>query len=157
MNGGTPQRITQSSSIDTEPRFSADGQQLYFISDRGGTPQIYRMPAGGGSAQRVTFDGNYNVSPSLSPDGHWLAYISRSGDSYRLRVMDLTSGQSTYLTDTNDDSSPSFAPNSRLIVYATRQGGREALMTTTVDGKIKARLASPSGDIREPAWGPYLR
>jgi hypothetical protein len=49
---------------------------------------------------------------------------------------------------------PSFAPNSRLIVYATRQGGREALMTTTLDGKIKARLAGQGGDIREPSWGP---
>ena len=157
MGGGTPQRITQSSSIDTEPCFSPDGQQIYFVSDRGGTPQIYRMPAGGGNAQRVTFDGNYNVSPSISPDGHWLAYIARNGDSFRLRVMDMSSGQSSNLTDTNDDASPSFAPNSRLIVYATRQGGRESLMTTTVDGKIKARLASPAGDIREPAWGPYLR
>jgi len=155
--GGTPQRLTQSSSIDTEPCFAPNGQQIYFVSDRGGSPQIYRMSAGGGSAQRVTFDGNYNVSPSLSPDGRWLAYIARSGDSYRLRVMDISSGQSNFVTDTTDDSSPSFAPNSRLIVYATRQGGRAALMTTTVDGKFKARLASPSGDIREPAWGPYQR
>ncbi|MDR0479362.1 MAG: Tol-Pal system beta propeller repeat protein TolB [Burkholderiaceae bacterium] len=156
-SGGQPQRITQSSSIDTEPRFSPDGRQIYFVSDRGGAPQIYRMPAGGGEAQRLTFDGNYNVSPALSPDGRWLAYIARSGDSYRLRVMDLTSSQSTDITDTNDDSSPSFAPNSRLIVYATRQGGGTALMTTTVDGKIRARLTAPPGNIREPAWGPYQR
>ncbi|MFZ9428638.1 MAG: Tol-Pal system protein TolB, partial [Burkholderiaceae bacterium] len=53
--------------------------------------------------------------------------------------------------------SPSFAPNGRLIVYSTRAAGRELLMTTTVDGKIKARLASTGADIREPAWGPYGR
>ena len=53
------------------------------------------------------------------------------------------------------DESPSFAPNGRLIVYATRQNGREALMTTTLDGKIKARLAGQGGDIREPDWGPF--
>ena len=51
----------------------------------------------------------------------------------------------------------SFAPNSRLIVYATKQGGREALMTTTLDGKIKARLAGKGGEIREPDWGPYQK
>ena len=50
---------------------------------------------------------------------------------------------------------PSFAPNSRLLVYATQQQGREALMTTTLDGKIKARLAGQSGDLREPDWGPF--
>ena len=60
----------------------------------------------------------------------------------------------TTLTDTPADERPSFAPNSRLIVYATVAQGREALMTTTVDGRIKARLAGQGGDIREPAWSP---
>ena len=50
-----------------------------------------------------------------------------------------------------------FSPNSRLIIYATHQAGREALMTTTLDGKIKARLARQSGDIREPDWGPVQK
>jgi TolB protein len=71
--------------------------------------------------------------------------------------MDLATNAVTQLTDTSADESPSFAPNSRLIVYATLQQGREALMTSTVDGKIKARLAGASGDIREPDWGPYSR
>jgi TolB protein len=60
---------TSSSGIDTEPRFSPDGAALYFTSDRGGSPQIYRVRASGGDAQRVTFDGSYNVSPRISPDG----------------------------------------------------------------------------------------
>ena len=156
-SGGEPRRLTQSQSIDTEPAFSPDGKSLYFVSDRGGAPQIYRMPAGGGAAQRVTFGGSYNVSPNLSADGRWMAYVARTGGAFKLNVMDLASGNSTAITDTGDDESPSFAPNSKLIVYATRQGGREALMTTTVDGKIKARLAGQAGDLREPTWGPYSR
>lgn len=155
--GGEPRRLTQSSAIDTEPVFSPDGSAIYFVSDRGGAPQIYRMPASGGGAQRVTFSGGYNISPAISPDGRWLAYITRTGGAFKLQVMELASGNVTSLTDTGADESPSFAPNSRLIVYATRQGGREALMTTTLDGKIKARLAGQGGDIREPAWGPFQR
>ena len=155
-SGGEPRRLTQSQSIDTEPVFSPDGASIYFVSDRGGAPQIYRMPASGGNAQRVTFNGSYNVSPTVSPDGRYLAYVSRTG-GYKLQVMELASGNVTAVTDTAEDENPSFAPNSRLIVYATRQGGREALMTTTVDGKIKARLAGRSGDIREPSWGPFQK
>jgi len=30
-------------------------------------------------------------------------------------------------------------------------------MTTTIDGRIKARLATSGLDMREPAWGPYGR
>ncbi len=156
-NGGEPRRLTQSSSIDTEPAFSADGKSIYFVSDRGGAPQIYRMSSSGSNIERVTFTGNYNISPALSPDGKYLAYVSRVGGAFKLQVMDLVSGNATPITDTTADESPSFAPNSRLIVYATQQQGKEALMTTTLDGKIKARLAGASGDIREPDWGPFSR
>ena len=155
--GSEPRRLAQSASIDTEPAFSPDGRNIYFVSDRGGSPQIYRMPAGGGNAERVTFTGSYNISPAVSPDGRWLAYISRVNGAFKLHVMDLASGNSTAITDTAADESPSFAPNSRLITYATQSQGRETLMTTTVDGKIKARLAGQNGDIREPDWGPFQK
>ena len=157
LNGGEPKRLTQTSSIDTEPAFSPDGRMIYFVSDRGGSPQIYRMNPAGGNADRVTFTGNYNISPALSPDGRWLAFISRIGGGFKLHVMELSSGTATAITDTSADESPSFAPNSRLIVYATQQQGKEALMTTTLDGKIKARLSGAGGDIREPDWGPFQR
>ncbi|WP_092939091.1 Tol-Pal system beta propeller repeat protein TolB [Paracidovorax wautersii] len=156
-NGGEPRRLMQSSGIDTEPVFSSDGRSIYFVSDRGGSPQIYRVSSSGGNAERVTFSGSYNISPSVSADGQWLAYISRIGGAFKLHVMDLKSGTVNAITDTTADESPSFAPNSKLIVYATQQQGREALMTTTLDGRIKARLAGKSGDIREPDWGPFQK
>lgn len=156
-NGGEAKRLMQSAGIDTEPVYSADGRSIYFVSDRGGAPQIYRVGSNGGNAERITFSGSYNISPSVSPDGRWLAYISRVGGAFKLHVMDLASGAVSAITDTSADENPSFAPNSRLIVYATQQQGREALMTSTLDGKIKARLAGQGGDIREPDWGPFQK
>jgi TolB protein len=155
--GGEPTRLAQSSAIDTEPTFSSDGRFIYFVSDRGGAPQIYRMPSKGGTAERVTFTGTYNISPSLSADGKWLAYISRVSGVFKLHLMDLATGVTSAITDSTADENPSFSPNNRLIIYATHQAGREALMTTTLDGKIKARLAKQSGDIREPDWGPMQK
>jgi TolB protein len=151
-----PRRLSQSGGIDTEPVYSPDGRSIYFVSDRGGAPQIYRMPAGGegaGRAERVSFSGNYNISPALSPDGKRLAFISRVSGEFKLHVMELGGQGAVAVTDTSADERPSFAPNSKVILYATRQGGREALMTTTLDGRIKARLSAQGGDIREPQWG----
>lgn len=157
-NGEGVTRLTQSRAIDTEPVFSPDGQQIYFVSDRGGSPQIYRMPASGGEPERVSFNGSYNISPAISPDGRTLAFITREGGAtFRLCVMDLATGQVQKISDTTDDESPSFAPNGRLIVYATRSGGRDVLMTTTLDGRIKAKLVSTQADVREPTWGPFGR
>jgi TolB protein len=156
-NGGEPRRLTQSTSIDTEPVHSPDGKSIYFVSDRGGSPQIYRMPATGGAAERVTFTGTYNISPSISPDGRSLAYVSRISGAFKLHLMSFATGQAAAITDTTADESPSFSPNGRLIVYATKQQDKEALMTTTLDGKIKARLAGKGGDIREPDWSPFQK
>ncbi|NBU43466.1 MAG: Tol-Pal system protein TolB [Betaproteobacteria bacterium] len=155
--GGEVRRLTQSNSIDTEPAFAPDGSGIYFVSDRAGSPQIYRTPVMGGPVQRVTFQGSYNISPSISPDGRWMAYIARNGGQYRLHLMDLQSDKIQAVTDTSADERPSFAPNSRLLVYATQIQGREALMTTTLDGRITARLAGQPGDIREPHWGPFFK
>jgi TolB protein len=151
-----PRRLATSTAIDTEPVFTADGRFIYFVSDRGGSPQIYKIPASGGNAERISFTGSYNISPTLSPDGRWLAYISRVSGSFKLHVQDLSSGQALALTETMADENPSFAPNGRMIIYATQQQGREALMTTTIDGKVKARLAGQNGDLREPDWGPLI-
>lgn len=150
-------RLTQSNAIDTEAAWAPNGASLFFVSDRGGGPQIYQVPAQGGAARRVTFQGGYNISPALSPDGRWLAYIGQvDGGAFRVHLMELATGQVRVLTDTRDDERPSFAPNSRLIIYATRAQGRDVLMTTTLDGRIKARLATAAADVREPVWGPYV-
>ena len=156
-DGTGVQRLTQSGGIDTEPRFSPDGGSIYFTSDRGGSPQIYRMSASGGDAQRVTFEGSYNVSPRPSADGKSLAFISRRDGRFQLAVMDLASKQVQILTDSHKDESPSFAPNSRMILIATETGGRGVLSAVSRGRRIKQRLSIPAGDVREPAWGPFIQ
>ena len=156
-DGSGLRRLTSSSAIDTEPRFSPDGQWIYFTSDRGGSPQIYRMPANGGDPQRITFSGSYNVTPRISPDGKTLAYTVRNEGKFQVALMDLSNKQVTILTDSDRDESPSFAPNGRMILHATVIGGRGVLSAVSVDGRVKQRLtATNAGDVREPAWGPFV-
>lgn len=155
-NGSTPKRLTNTYGIDTQPVFSPDGKYIYFVSDRAGNPQIYKMPASGGSAERVTFNSSYCVDPAISPDGKWLAYIARDDGKFRLHVMNLETGDVQSLTDTAVDSKPSFSPNSMMIMYATRLNGQDALMTTTLDGRVKTQLSIAGASMKEPVWGPYI-
>ena len=153
--GGQPKRLSRSSAIDTEPSFSSDGRTVYFTSDRGGSPQIYRMPVAGGDATRVTFSSSYNTSPRVSPDGRLLAFLTRRDGRYFVAVKDLNAGNETILTEGGQEEAPSFSPNGQWIMYSTRARGRETLMAASVDGRIKQRLTSSAGDIREPSWGPF--
>jgi TolB protein len=153
---GPRRRISNSSSIDTEPRYSPDGKWIYFTSDRGGSPQIYRMASGGGEPQRVTFRGSYNVSPRPSPDGRLLAYVTRDGGRFQVALLDLSNQQVQVITDSDRDESPSFAPNGRMILLATVKGGRGVLSAVSSDGRIRQHLPYAGGDVREPSWGPFI-
>lgn len=153
----TPRRLTNSGAIDTEPVWSPDARYIYFTSDRGGGPQIYRMAPDGSGVQRVTFSGDYAVSPRISPDGKTLAYIARRNGGFQVRTLDLSSGAELTITDTSMDESPSFAPNGRLLLYATEVNGRGVLASASTDARVRTRLSGPSGDVREPTWGPFIK
>lgn len=150
-------RLTTNRSIDTEGAWSPDGSTIYFTSDRSGGPQIYKVSASGGRPERVTFDGSYNARPRLSPDGTKLAMVHLDRGNYRIAVMDLERNDLLILSAGRQDESPSFAPNSDTLIYATRAGRNGVLETVTADGLVRQRLASGRGDVREPVWSPFAR
>lgn len=151
--GGEPTRLTRSNAIDTEPAFSADGRHIYFTSDRGGSAQIYRVSVNGGEPVRMTYAGAFNGRPQLSPDGKFMAFITGREKLFKVALMDLASQQETLLSDGPKDDSPSFAPNSRWVIYSGRHQGKELMTAVSIDGKLRTRLSSDAGEVRGPAWG----
>ncbi len=150
-------RLTTHRAIDTEGTWSPDGRHIYFTSDRSGGPQVYRVSANGGTPERVTFEGGYNARPRLSPDGTKLAMVHLDRGNYRIAVMDLERKDLLILSTGRQDESPSFAPNSDILIYATRQARDGVLETVSADGLIRQKMASGQGDVREPVWSPFPR
>lgn len=149
-------RITVSGTIDTEPNFSPDGQSLLFTSDRGGSAQIYRMPVEGGTAQRMTFGEGNNYSPRYSPDGKGFVYTHFINGKFYIAAQDFQSGQVEILSAGGWEKKPSYAPNGKLILFASEARGRGILATVSSDGRVQQHMFTQSGDAREPVWGPRL-
>jgi len=156
-DGKDLRRISFSETIDTEPTFSPDGRHLLFTSDRGGSAQIYRMSVKGGEAERLTFEGRNNFSPRFSPDGKSFVFAHFNGGVFYIAVQDFETKQIQILTPGGWDKKPSFAPNGKLVLFATEVNGRGILSTVSNDGRVKQKMTPQKGDIREPTWGPFTK
>ncbi len=158
MNLATKQltRVTRHYAIDTEPTWMPDGNSLLFTSDRGGRPQIYRYDLRTGGTERVTFEGAYNARARVAQDGRNVVMVHRQGQDFHIALLDLVTSRLHVLTSTELDESPSIAPNGSMVLYATKSAGRGILAAVSVDGGVKFRLPSREGDVREPAWSPYM-
>lgn len=156
LGSGELTRLTDHYGIDTEPRWMPDGETLLFTSNRSGGPQIYEINVETGNTRRVTFEGSYNARADVTPDGRFLVFVHRMDGDFHIAVKDLERGTFDVVTSTELDESPSVAPNGSMIIYATQEGGEGILKAVSMDGQVKVELPSREGEVREPAWSPFL-
>jgi TolB protein len=155
VHNGALKRLTNDQAIDTEPAWSGDGRSIIFTSDRGGSAQLYKIPAYGGQAKRMTFIGNYNSAADIV--GNKIALVRRNGGDFRIAIMQMGGAGADIVSTGRYDESPSLAPNGTMIAYATQRKGRGKLVVVSDNGKSTQELYAPAGEVREPAWSPYIR
>ena len=145
-------RITSNSAIDRNPSWSSDNW-IYFVSNRGGTMDIYRVRPNRDSLTTVVSGPSIEDNPCVSPDGKYLVYDSDKSGNREIYLMDLSTGVSTNLSrDPSIDYQPRFSRDGANIVFtSTRSGVGSQLYVMGIDGSNPRKITSEKID-NNPDW-----
>jgi TolB protein len=155
ISGGRPKRLTFSNGANMSPVWNPKtGQTIAFVSDRGGTPQLYLMNADGTSTTKLDLpDKGYVIDPAWSPNGQLLAFSwRRPNDNYDIYIMDAATRQLVELTrDQGRNERPSWAPDGRHLVFESTRNGTRQIWTMLADGSQPHQLTT-GGHNESPNW-----
>jgi Tol biopolymer transport system component/imidazolonepropionase-like amidohydrolase len=133
IEGGDAKRITSGPAYDVQPRFSPDGTQIAFASDRSGMENLWACALDGSGARPLTQEKDGTVSaPAWSPNGDWVVGRKRITDASPLATVELwmwhvKGGQGVRLTKREqqpDAADPTFAPDDDRFVYFSGRSAR---------------------------------
>ncbi len=151
-DGTLQTNLTNHPKGDGVPRWSPDGSQLAFVSERDGGNEIYTLGADG--VRRLTYSAETDTAPTWSPDGERIAFVSRRDGNYEVYVMKSDGTAQTNLTrHASDDSGPAWSPDGKRIAFDSYRDGQQRIYVMNSDGTGVTRLSNGRYD-HKPAWSP---
>jgi Tol biopolymer transport system component len=164
-DGREPVAATNDTAVDWNPIWSPDGRHLYFLSDRSGSMNVWRIPleerAGKvlGAPEPLTTPASDTAFLSIARDGRHLAYAQRvdSANIYRIafdaragKVM----GQPAALTSGSRAAvAPDVSPDGEWVTFHSRTPQEDIFMVRQ-DGTGLRQLTNDIYKDRVPRWSP---
>lgn len=150
-DGSNLRRLTKSPQDESSPCWSPDGQYICVAAKERERRTLCKIPAAGGSLQAISTGGVPNpTEPDWSPDGKWIAFTSQTR-SFSVCVVPANGGTATTLVTGED---PSWAPNSRTLIFARNTGKGSVLSLLDVPTKQYKDVSRTTGSNSQsqPAW-----
>jgi serine/threonine-protein kinase len=137
------------------PVWSADGNDIAFMSRREGNGDLFTVPADGSGAPSPLVKGSRTKIPvSWSVDGALAFYEIGEATQRDIFVLDPTRGQEPvpFATTPANELSPAFSPDGRLIAYVSNETGRNEVYVRPYPPPGPVTVVSIDGGT-EPVWG----
>ena len=155
QDGANPSYLTAGDSIVMTPRFSANSQEITYMSLRPDSATIYLFNLESGRRESL---GNFKgmvFAPRFSPDGGKVAFSVERGGNSDIYVLNLSNRASTRLTsDPSIDTSASFSPDGGRIVFNSDRSGSPQIYIMGADGSGAKRISYGAGRYTTPVWSP---
>jgi imidazolonepropionase-like amidohydrolase/Tol biopolymer transport system component len=134
FSGGDATRLTHGVSWDIQPRFSPNGEQIAFTSDRDGADNLWIMDADGSDPRQVSKETFRLVNgPAWTPDGQYLLArkhfsSTRSLGAGEVWMYHISGGTGLQLTERKNDQQDqgneiSLSPDGRYVYFSEDWSG----------------------------------
>jgi Tol biopolymer transport system component len=165
-SGGAPVRITNDTFLNWNPVWSPDGRHLYFVSDRGGIMNLWRVPVNEetgqtlGPPEPVTTPSPFTQHPSFSRDGRHLAYVHIAQSENIQRVAfdpdrEVVIGRPSWLTQGFRIAYTStVSPDGQWMAFAWVDPNQEDIYVMRTDGTGLRQLTNDTYRDRVARWSP---
>ena len=157
-DGANLTQLTRDRSISLFPRWSPDNRSLVYTSYVNRFPDILRIDLASGARRKLAAFRGLNTGGAFSPDGRQVAMVLSKDGNPELYVMNLADSSLTRLTRTPqaNESSPSWSPDGRQIVFVSDAAGVSRPQLYIIDraGGAPRRVTSRGPQNVSPDWGP---
>ena len=148
----------QNASVNGTPSFTADGQQIVYMSSAGGCCGIYIANLDGRGFRRISSSVSIDTEPKVSPKGTDIVFVSGRSGPQQIYRMNMDGADMERLTPGNGEASnPSWHQNGQTIAFAWTQGfatGNFNIFTMDVATKRYNQLTHSEGRNENPSWAP---
>lgn len=151
-------QVTASATEAVVPVAPKDSQDLVILSfEEDGYAHLFAYIPNKLPLTRITSGVWDDVTPTPSPDGEKIAFASNRTGSWDLYILNLSTGETTQLTDTpNYESSPTFSPDGSFIAFETYNEDNLDIVVGPIEDPLSnaVRLTTTSASDHSPAWAP---
>ncbi len=149
IDGSGLRQLTHSKEDESSPCWSPDSSTICFVGRYGGRAALWTIPAGGGQPVRLLTAGVLNTTePDWSPDGKTIAFTCYMGE-FNICTVPAAGGEAKILVSGQD---PSWAQNSRTVIFTRQEGYRRHLSLLDVPTKTVKDMEAVSGSCSQPSW-----
>ncbi len=157
VSGGESRNITQHFSRDTDLVWSPVQDELLFVSNRSGVPDIWKIKSDGTGLRNLTLTGQPNGSPNWLPDGQKIIFASQRDLNWEVYVMDAEGGAPLNLTNQPGvDIAPKCSPDGQYTAFLSdRIASADIYVMRSNDGSALVNLTNtPNIDEVTFLWMP---
>lgn len=131
--------------VGSSARFSPDGKQVVFYSEREGDEEIFIVDVDGSNLKQITDNTEHDFHPGFSPDGRQIVFSSMRDGNNEIYIMNSDGSNQQRITNSSeDDRGPQFSPDGTKIVFHKGSTGNYNLYLMNVDGSNVQALTNNS-------------